>query len=82
MSATARLLPTPAQPRRSSRVLRAIVIDIDECPRCGHPHRAIEMRRFRRASGAFIVDGARVRLVAWSSCPRTAEPIAHAELDR
>ena len=82
MSADARLLPTPAQPRRSTRVLPEVVIDIDECPRCGHVHRDIEVRCFRRASGAFVVDGARVRLVAWSTCPRTAEPIAHAELDR
>jgi len=64
------------------RSVPVVVIDIDECPRCGHFHRDIEMRHFRRTSGAFVVDGARVRLVAWSTCPRTAEPIAHAELDR
>ncbi len=81
MSADARLLPTPAQPRRSA-ALPVVVIDIDECPRCGHAHRGIEMRRFHRPSGAFVVDGARVRLFAWSICPRTTEPIAHAELDR
>lgn len=82
MSADARLLAAPAQPRRTTHLLSVVVIDIDECPRCGRPHRGIEMRRFRRASGTFVVEGGTVRLVAWSTCPRTAEPITHAELDR
>lgn len=80
MTADARLLSVPAKSRRS--MLPTVVIDIDECPRCGRSHPGIEMRRFHRPSGRFVVSRTYVRLVAWSTCPRTAEQITHAELDR
>lgn len=76
----ARLLPTPAVTRPSVRVEPIVVLDVDECPRCARPHRALELRRLRRPSGTFVVDGQRVRLTSWSTCPETGEPITHAEV--